>query len=239
MSISLQKFIADSGYCSRRQAESLIKQGRVAVNGQSAELGMRASAEDKVEIDGQPVSQRKKPVYIALNKPKDYTCTNRKFKNEKNIFELVDTKDRLFCVGRLDKDSRGLVLLTNDGDLTRKLTHPGSRHKKKYTAQVQSLPKGKEPAAIAKDLKKGVEIIDERKQAPYSAKALGAEYLGKNKFEIIITEGKKRQIRKMLAALGLRVEDLERIEFAGVKLGGLRPGKWRYLTNPEIKRLKN
>jgi pseudouridine synthase len=231
MSIPLQKFIADSGHCSRRQAEQLIRAGKVRVNGRLAELGMRASAADRVEIDGIALRGKSKPVYLAINKPVGYTCTSRKFPGEKNIFELIDSRERLFCVGRLDKESQGLVLLTNDGALTERLTHPRFRHWKKYEVTVQSV---KDPAEAVRKLRSGVTITDERKDDDFQAKALAARYLADNKFELTISEGKKRQVRKMFGALGLRVTGLVRVEFAGIKLGKLKTGEGRPLVKKEV-----
>jgi len=233
----LQKYIADSGYWSRRQAERLIREGRVKVNGKPAELGMRVGPKDKTEINGRLLEQKKEPVYIALNKPKGYTCTNRKFRNEKNVFELLDASERLFCVGRLDKDSRGLVLLTNDGELAQQLTHPGFRHEKKYLVKVKEEPADAQD--VARRLEKGVTIKDERKQGEFKARAVQAKYLGQNKFEVVITEGKKRQVRKMLAAAGLSVKDLQRTGFAGLRLGELEPGHYRKLDTDEIKLVRH
>ena len=138
MKIILQKIIALSGYSSRRKAEELIREERVKVNGITALIGEKANPiEDKITINGRLISGTEEKIYIILNKPVGYTCTNRSFPNEKNIFNLVDLPNRLFAVGRLDKDSRGLVLITNDGDLTQKLSHPKFESEKDYEVKIR------------------------------------------------------------------------------------------------------
>ena len=136
MKIVLQKFIAQSGYCSRRQAEELIRLKKVLVNDELAELGMKVDQDSEVKVRGKKIAINKEKIYIALNKPKGYTCTNRQFEGERNVFNLVDVAEKLFTVGRLDKDSRGLILLTNDGDLALKMTHPRFEHEKEYMVKI-------------------------------------------------------------------------------------------------------
>lgn len=233
MKIVLQKFIADSGFCSRRQAEDLIRCGKVFVNDKKAELGMKASEEDEVEIDKRKISLVEEKIYIKLNKPIGYTCTNRKFANEKNVFDLVKVKQRLFVVGRLDKDSRGLVVLTNDGDWSNKITHPRYGHKKKYEVVVSDKNLGEKSREIVSLLKRGVDIG----RGDGIARAKEIEYLGDGKFELILAEGKNRQIRRMFGSAGLSVIDLQRIEIGRLKLGELKIGQWKFLTKEEIIKL--
>lgn len=233
MKIVLQKFIADSGYCSRRKAEELIKNNKILVNGEPAELGMKVFDTDLVRVEGKAIGRLKEKKYIALNKPAGYTCTNRKFRGEKNIFDLVDVPERLFVVGRLDKDSEGLVLLTNDGDLAQKISHPSFGHEKKYIVKISnSSPSGKQVKfwqsgqisnKIVENFLKGIDIGD----GDGLVRAKKIKYLGNNRFEIVLTEGKKRQIRRMFKALGFEVEGLLRTEIGDIKLGDLRKGKWR------------
>jgi len=239
MKIPLQKFIANSGYCSRRKAEELIRNSArssqfetVLVNGRPAELGMAVSRSDEVKIKGKKIELSKNKIYIKLNKPNGYTCTNRKFEGETNIFDLVKTEERLFVVGRLDKNSRGLILLTNDGELTQKLTHPKFEHEKKYQVEIKSQNNIKTENVIQK-LKEGVDIGEGDK----IVKAKKVRYLRNNKFEIILTEGKKRQIRRMFNALGIDIIDLVRVEISGLKLENLAEGKWEYLSASEIQKL--
>jgi pseudouridine synthase len=272
MPMVLQKFIAGSGYCSRRQAEELIKRyvetrrgASITVNGQPAELGMTVNEGDDVRINNKKIVLAKEKIYIILNKPKGYVCTNRKFIGEKNIFGLL-IKDnnsnafvksdnaprrfapplwrgdfpRLFVVGRLDKDSRGLALLTNDGELTQKLTHPKFEHEKKYTVETHCNA-SLQTTEIIRKFKKGIDIGD----GDGTAKAKDVKYLGPSassgqaKFEIILTEGKKRQIRRMFRAIGCEVIDLVRTGIGKLELGKLPEGKWKYLNNSEIENLKN
>lgn len=289
--INLQKFIAECGICSRRKAGDLIKQGRVVVNGMAAELGMRVDENDKVEVNKTPLYpfQGGNYVYIKLNKPAGYTCTNRKFEGEKNVFELVDLKTplaplwerggvpRLFIVGRLDKDSRGLVLLTNDGEMAQRLTHPSFQHEKRYEVRINNqelrIRNGRDRGEIKKfrnleieniikHLKDGVEIgecevrkkISEKLDSTWQGKipsspllrgingivrAKEVKYLGDNKFFVVLTMGKKRQIRRMFAALGYEVEDLLRTGIGKLELGNLREGELECIAEEEIEKLGN
>jgi pseudouridine synthase len=242
--IVLQKFIAESGYCSRRQAEELIRLKKVLVNNEPAELGMKVDEGDEVKVNGRKLALSKEKIYIILNKPKGYTCTNRQFEGEKNVFELVDVAEKLFTVGRLDKDSRGLVLITNDGDLTQKLTHPKFEHEKKYIIKIQNLKINPEHSGqndnlklkidgIVKKLMKGVDIGD----GDGIVKVKDIKYIGDNNFEIILTEGKKRQIRRMFRAVGCEIKDLIRIGIGSLSLGNLAEGRWRKVDIDEIQKV--
>ncbi len=228
MKIILQKYIAESGYSSRRKAEELIRDGQVTVNGELAELGMRAGEKDIVEVNGEKVTLPKDKIYIILNKPKGYTCTNRQFKNEKSIFELVDLKIRLFTVGRLDKDSEGLVILTNDGDFSQKITHPKFEHEKKYIVEVAALRMPKNE--LIKKMRKGIYIGD----GDGIVRVKKITNLENNKFEIVLTEGKKRQIRRMFGELNCRVVSLKRVSIGNIILGELQSGEWQYLEKEII-----
>lgn len=229
MKIILQKFIAASGYCSRRKAEELIRAGRVFVNGVKAELGQMASESDLVEIDGKKIKLAGEKIYIALNKPVGYTCTNRKFKDEKNIFELLPAEFKnLHTVGRLDKNSRGLVLLTNDGDYTFRATHPRFGHEKRYHVSIINYQ-----LSISKQLindiiyqfKKGIEIGE----GDGVVRMKEIQHLGGERFEIVLMEGKKRQIRRMFSALGYDVIDLQRVAIGKIELENLKEGEWKQL----------
>lgn len=225
----LQKVIAESGCCSRRRAEELIREGLVRVNNKVAELGQSVASNDQITIHGKPLKHQPKKIYVALNKPKGYTCTGRRFKGEKNIFELIDIDERLFTVGRLDKNSRGLVILTNDGGYAQKMTHPRYHHEKVYEVSVRPpLAKGEAKGDYYQDiiscLTKG--IMDDGDFLI----AKKATYLGNNKFRITLTEGKKRQLRRMFASLGLKVTDLIRTGIGKVKLGDLKEGEFRLLA---------
>ncbi|MEI6529345.1 MAG: pseudouridine synthase [Candidatus Falkowbacteria bacterium] len=233
MKMILQKVIAASGYCSRRKGEELIRNGVVNINGRQALIGEEADPiNDKITINGRLISSPEKMVYVILNKPLGYTCTNRKFANEQNIFDLVDLPTRLFAVGRLDKDSHGLILLTNDGDLTLKLSHPRYEHDKEYEVKIRD--EVINPEMVIKELLGGVDIGD----GDGVVKAVRAKYLQNDLFVITLNEGKKRQIRRMFDVLGTRVIDLKRISLGSLSLGGLPEGKWDYLTDEEIDNLK-
>jgi pseudouridine synthase len=232
MSVVLQKFIADSGTCSRRKAEEMIRLGTVTVNGLAAELGMKVEMTDEVKILGKKIELAKTKVYIKLNKPEGVASTSTKVKGEKNVFDLVRTKERLFIVGRLDKNSRGLVLLTNDGELTQTITHPSFEHEKKYLVRIS--PCNVESQTIIDQFKIGLDIGD----GDGVVYAKQVRYLGNYRFEIVLTCGKKRQIRRMFKVLGCEVIDLLRTHIADLKLGSLKEGKWEYLNEKEIEELK-
>jgi 23S rRNA pseudouridine2605 synthase/23S rRNA pseudouridine2604 synthase len=224
----LHKFIASAGICSRRQAEAYILEGRVAVNGRViTQLGVKVAPEaDTVTVDGQPVAQEQPTIYIALNKPAGYvsSCLQRQ---EKTILELVKIKERVYPVGRLDKASTGLMLLTNDGGLHLKLSHPSFDHEKEYDVTVA----GPIPDGDLARLKTGI-WIDGRKTRP--AKVFR---VSDRRFRIVLREGRNRQIRKMTGRLGHRITALKRIRIAGIKLGKLKEGQWRFLTPEEQKTL--
>lgn len=229
----IQKAIARSGLCSRRHAEELIRDGRVKVNGATAFLGEQADPDkDKITVNNRLIPGVVKNVYIILNKPIGYTCTNRRFPNEKNIFELVDSPIRLFAVGRLDKDSHGLVLLTNDGSLTQKLSHPKFENEKDYEVRIRD--EVVNPEMVIKKLLDGVDIGE----GDGIVRAKKVKYLQNELFVITLNEGKKRQIRRMFAALGTKVSDLKRVSLGGLTLGNLPEGRWDYLTEEEINNLK-
>ena len=235
----LQKIIADSGLASRRHAELLIRKGMVKLNGQAAQLGDRADlAKDKITISGKPLAPLPEKTYLKLNKPIGYACSNRIFLGEDNIFQLVKTDTRLFSIGRLDKNSRGLIILTNDGEITQKLSHPSFSHKKVYIIKADKGDRQnisfKDGQKICTALIKGVEIGG----GDGITRAKESKYLENNSFKLALVEGKKRQIRRMFSALKLRVYDLKRIEFAGIRLDGLEEGAVRPLTEKEINFLK-
>ncbi|OGF25299.1 hypothetical protein A2303_03025 [Candidatus Falkowbacteria bacterium RIFOXYB2_FULL_47_14] len=243
MKTILQKIIAESGYCSRREAEKLIRSGRVTINGVLAEPGMRADDKDEVRVGSEKIGLQKKKIYIKLYKPKGYTCTNRKFKGEKNVFELLDGVETrliasLHIVGRLDKDSRGLVLLTNDGELTQRLTHPKFEHEKRYLVRIgtdaERMPTDHGSKQTVDAMKKGIDIGD----GDGVVRAKTIRHLSGNQFEIILTEGKKRQIRRMFAARGYKVIDIKRTAIGKLELGSLKEGEWKFLEEDEVKKIK-
>ncbi|WP_299977523.1 pseudouridine synthase [Desulfobacula sp.] len=226
----LQKYLAHAGLCSRRKAEEHILNGRVKVNRQIVtELGTKINPEnDKVFFNGQPVilKQESPKIYIALNKPQGVvtSCSQQK---TKIILDLIDIDERVYPVGRLDKDSKGLLLLTNDGELHNKLSHPSFNHEKEYI--VTTLHPISE--AALNNMAQGL-MIDGVKTRKAKVKRLS-----KNKFSIVLKQGRNRQIRKMIGKTGNRVDILKRIRMANINLGNLKEGEWRYLTPKEIKRL--
>lgn len=224
----LQKFISRAGYCSRRHAEELILNGKVTVNGQIVtQLGTKIDPEkDKVEVEGTPVFPEENLVYIALNKPKGFV-TSCSHPGEKIVLELVNISQRIYPVGRLDKDSTGLLLLTNDGKLHLKLTHPSFDHEKEYLVTVaRPIPDG-----ALKAIESGLKILG-TKTRPARIKKISDI-----RFKIILKEGRNRQIRRMVRKVGSRVTDLKRIRIANIRLGNLPEGKWRYLDVNEKKLL--
>jgi len=226
----LQKYLAHAGICSRRKAEEHILNGSIKVNHKIVTtLGTKVDPEkDKVFFNHKPVilKQDVSRVYIAINKPEGVvtSCSQQK---AKIIMDLVDIDERVYPVGRLDKDSRGLVLLINDGNLHNKLSHPSFNHEKEYIVTT------KEPISDAalKNMAQGM-MIDKVKTRKAKVKRLL-----KNKFNIILKQGRNRQIRKMVAKTGNKVDILKRIRMANINLGNLKEGKWRYLTPKEIKQL--
>jgi len=224
----LQKIIAVRNGLSRRQAEGLIRSGSVMLDGKIAKLGDRGNETSKILVNGRELRIAPDKIYIMLNKPKGYTCTNRYFAGEHNIFELVPINEKLFAVGRLDKDSRGLILLTNDGALAEKLSHPRYGCEKEYEVLID------QDIDVSKKLTAGIDI----KEEDGVVWAKKAKYLKDNKYSVILSQGKKRQIRRMFQVLDIKVLDLRRIKLANLELKDLREGKSRQLTSVEIQKLK-
>lgn len=226
----LQKIIAQAGICSRREAENLILAGRVTVDGKIIrELGTKANQKQKIRVDGKILTFDTEKIYILLNKPRGYVSTAHDERGRKTILDLIDISGRLYPVGRLDLNSEGLILLTNDGDLTNSLIHPRFEVKKTYRAKISGVLT-EEKLDL---LRTGVEL-DDGLTAPAEI-----YMLDKDLVEITIHEGRNRQIRRMFAAIGCDVKRLRRIKFANLTLDGLKVGKWRKLTSAEIKTLKN
>lgn len=220
----LQKFLSSAGVCSRRKGEAFIQQGRVKVNGRTAsELGTKVDPDtDFVTFDGKPIRLNTELIYIALNKPRDFV-TSCYQKDEKVVLDLLDISQRVYPVGRLDKDSTGLLLLTNDGHLHYRLSHPSFDHEKEYEVRVaKPLSQG----ALRK-LAEGLPMMD-AKTRPARVKRISSR-----RFWIVLQEGKNRQIRRMVRKVGNQVIDLKRIRIANIKLGSLPLGRWRHLEEKE------
>ncbi len=225
----LQKVLAAAGIASRRASEELIVAGRVTVNGEVAGLGRKVDPQaDDVRLDGERVNVNPHLVYVLLNKPRGVVTTADDPHGRTTVLDLVDVPQRLFPVGRLDQDTEGLLLLTNDGALTQALTHPSYEVERVYVALVPS-PVRK---AVLQALRRGVELEDGVANAR-RVRVLGEER-SQALLEVVMTEGRKREVRRMLAAVGLTVERLARVAYGGVELGDLRQGKWRRLSQQEI-----
>lgn len=234
MEVRLQKYLADCGIASRRKAEELILQGRVKVNGKIInELGTKINSDsDKVEYDGKLVKRIKKKIYILLNKPKGYISASKDQFDNLSVLKLIDIKDRIFPVGRLDKDTTGALILTNDGDFSYRLTHPKHEVNKVYIAEVEGCP----TAAEMQTFMKGI-IIDGKKTYPAKIRIL--KEIKKNSIvEIVIHEGRNRQVKKMCKEIGHEVISLQRYSIDSITIDKLPEGKWRYLTDKEVEKLK-
>lgn len=233
--IRLNKFIAEAGVCSRRQADLLIASGRVIVNGQKVtELGIKINPSvDIIEIDHKKLTAKNQHfVYLILNKPRGFLTTVKDPFNRPTVMDLVNIPARVYPVGRLDQDSEGLLLFTNDGELANRLIHPRHKIKKLYSVRVNGHPS---ESAIAR-LTAGINI-DGRMTLPCRVHRLSQD-THSTQFEVEIREGRKRQIRRMFQAIGHDVITLKRIQIGPIRLNGLPSGKWRYLSEYEIQAIK-
>lgn len=234
MKIRLQKILAKAGYGSRRGVEEIISAGRVRVNDRKVELGAKADPDkDRISVDGKPIADPEPLKYIAFNKPPGVLSTVKSPRREPTVRDYIQVQGRLYPVGRLDKDSEGLILMTNDGRLTNKLTHPRYQHEKEYRVQVHPQPNPKQ----IRQLQQGISIGNGEITLPAK---VSCETRGSGEFwlRITLTEGKKRQIRRMLDAVGLSVQRLIRVRIAALHLKDLDPGMWRELSADEVKALK-
>jgi 23S rRNA pseudouridine2604 synthase len=222
----LNKFISETGVCSRREADAWIEAGRVSVNGAVAQLGTQVNEGDEVRVDGRPVGEKRQRVYIALNKPVGITCTTER-QVEGNIVDFVGHPERIFPIGRLDKDSDGLILLTSDGDIVNEILRSEHNHEKEYVVTVDKPLTGEFLAGMAG----GVRILDTR------TKPCRVTPVAKNTFRIVLTQGLNRQIRRMCEVFGYEVRRLQRVRIINVHLGNLKLGQWRNLTEAELKGL--
>ena len=223
MDKSLNKYISETGFCSRREADKYIDQGRVTINDNVAIKGNRVMEGDVVEIDGEPIKKKDKTVYIIFNKPVGITCTTD-LKDKQNIISFIGYKSRIFPIGRLDKPSEGLIFLTNDGDIVNKILRAGNNHEKEYIVTVDKPITGE----FITRMSNGIKILDT------VTKKCFVKQEGKNRFRIILTQGLNRQIRRMCLALGYNVATLKRVRIMNMTLGDLLPGSWRYFTGTEI-----
>lgn len=226
--IRINKYISDSGFTSRREADKLIEQGKVFIDGVKATTGTKVKKGQQVKVNNILIGENLKKVYIALNKPVGITCTTES-KIKGNIVDFVGHKERIFPIGRLDKDSQGLIFLTNDGDIVNKILRAGNNHEKEYIVTVDK-PINKE--FIAR-MGSGIKILGTITKECFVQKE--SDYV----FRIILTQGLNRQIRRMCESLGYKVRKLERVRIMNVELKDLKIGQWRYLSDEELKEINN
>lgn len=225
--IRLNKYLSDIGVCSRRAADRLAQEGKITVNGIAAQPGMRVTPQDDIRVEGKPVRKEEKKVYLALNKPRGIVCTAEK-REKNNIIDYVNYPLRIYPVGRLDKDSEGLILLTNDGAIVNGMMRARNRHEKEYQVKVDRAF----DSGFLERMTQGVPILDT------VTRPCRIRRTGSDTFVIILTQGLNRQIRRMCEALGYRVVRLKRVRIMNIRLGRLPCGKWRELTSEELRVLK-
>ncbi|GAK43335.1 pseudouridine synthase [Paenibacillus sp. TCA20] len=218
----INKYISETGYCSRREADKLVDSGKVTINGVVAVLGSQAEEGDEVLVDGKPLRAKGNTVYIALNKPVGITSTTEQH-IEGNIVDFVGHQERIFPIGRLDKDSEGLILMTNDGDIVNKILRAEGKHEKEYIVTVNRPV----TESFLRGMSSGVKILGER-TLPCTVTRISEKT-----FRIILTEGKNRQIRRMCSAFGYEVRKLKRIRIMNIHLGSQAIGTWRELSEQE------
>ncbi|WP_125154571.1 23S rRNA pseudouridine(2604) synthase RluF [Clostridium rectalis] len=226
--IRINKFISEKGICSRREADKLISQGRVTINGKIAEMGSKVTPNDNVKLDDKSIGLKPRSIYLALNKPVGITCTTEK-KIPGNIVDFINHTQRIFPIGRLDKDSEGLIFLTNDGDIVNKILRAGNNHEKEYIVTVNK-PINR---FFLDSMSSGVRILDTITNPCKVYKE--STYV----FRIILTQGLNRQIRRMCETLGYTVLKLKRVRIMNVTLSNLPTGRWRYLTCKELHIINN
>ncbi len=219
----LNKYLSETGICSRREADRWIEAGRVTCNGQPAVLGTQVNPADEVRVDGRLIGAKKKPIYSALNKPVGITCTTEP-DVEGNIVDLIGHAERIFPIGRLDKDSEGLILLTNDGDIVNEILRSENNHEKEYLVTVERAITDLALSMMAG----GVKIMGQ------VTKPCKVSRVDTKTFRIILTQGLNRQIRRMCSALGYRAQRLQRVRIINISLGALPVGQWRELSDPEL-----
>ena len=225
--VRINKYISETGFCSRREADRLVEQGRVMLNGRTAVLGDKATAADEVKIDGKVLKVRKAAVYIAFNKPVGITCTTER-DVKGNIIDYIGHPERIFPIGRLDKPSEGLIFLTSDGDIVNKILRAGNNHEKEYIVTVD---KQVTPEFVNK-MASGVPVLGTVTKKCFVKKE------GSHVFTIVLTQGLNRQIRRMCEYLGYHVTKLKRVRIMNVTLENLPTGKWRNLTADEMQTIQ-
>lgn len=227
--IRINKYLSEIGYCSRRQADKLIEQGRIIVNSKEAVMGYKVQKDDVIHVDGEKIKQKKtKRIFIALNKPKGVVCTTNAGVEENNIIDFIKFRERIFPIGRLDKTTTGLILLTNDGDTANKILKTAYNNEKEYLVRVNR-PISED---VLKKMSEGVAIVGKK------TRKCKVEKLKSTEFKIILTQGLNRQIRRMCEYFDFRVVSLRRVRIMNIKLD-VKEGKYRLLNDKEISELTN
>ena len=225
----LNKYLSEAGFCSRRSADKLIDEGRVKINGTLATMGEKVNPQDEIEVDGEIIKNNKKiSTYIAFNKPMGIVCTTDTRVEKNNIIDFINYPTRIFPIGRLDKDSEGLILLTDDGDIVNKILRSSNNHEKEYIVTIDKTIS----QTFIKRMSEGVPILDT------ITKPCKIQKLSRNSFRITLTQGLNRQIRRMCEYLNYKVESLQRVRIMNINLKS-KVGSYRDLTHEELKTLKN
>ena len=228
--VRLNKFLSEKGICSRREADRLVDEGKVMVNGVCAVMGQKVSSADEIVVDGKKVSTKQvKPVLIAVNKPAGIVCTTARFEGEKNIVDMVKYPTRIYPIGRLDKESEGLILMTNLGDLANEISKASNSHEKEYVVTVNN----QVPESFLDKMRRGMHL----EELNADTMPCVCTKTGNREFHIILKQGLNRQIRRMCAACGYRVETLKRIRIMNIHLGNIPQGNFRNVTDAEFDKL--
>ena len=227
--VRLNKYISDAGVCSRREADRLIETGKVEIDGMVATLGSRVCPGQRVKVDGRLISREEEMVLLAVNKPRGVVCTTDTRWGDQTIYELLNYPKRIFSIGRLDKDSEGLLLMTNNGDILNKIMRAGNYHEKEYVVTVDK----EVTPEFLKKMSEGIYL----EELDVKTRPCLAEKAGSNSFRIILTQGLNRQIRRMSEALGYKVTELVRVRIMNIELGNLKRGEYRSLTDEELNEL--
>lgn len=228
--IRLNKYLSEAGICSRREADRLIESGLVCVDGEKAQQGMKVRPEQHILVKGKEVTREKEMLLLVMNKPRGTVCTTDTRWGDKTVYELLDTEKRVFSVGRLDKDSEGLLLLTNDGNILNKIMRAGNYHEKEYLVTVDK----KITAEFLEKMRKGVYL----KELGVKTRPCRIELAGEKQFRIVLTQGLNRQIRRMCEAFHYKVTRLLRVRIMNIELGNLKPGEYRSITRKELAQLR-
>ena len=228
--VRLNKFLSEKGICSRREADRLVDEGKVMVNGVCAVMGQKVSSADEIVVDGKKVSTKQvKPVLIAVNKPAEIVCTTARFEGEKNIVDMVKYPTRIYPIGRLDKESEGLILMTNLGDLANEISKASNSHEKEYVVTVNN----QVTESFLDKMRRGMHL----EELNADTMPCVCTKTGNREFHIILKQGLNRQIRRMCAACGYRVETLKRIRIMNIHLGNIPQGNFRNVTDAEFDKL--